>query len=47
MLFPLGFDAKLIHEKSGKKKETMDMVSFMFHLDNQKDTIKFRKQNEI
>ena len=22
MLFPLGFDAKVIHEKSGKKKET-------------------------
>ena len=35
MLFPLGFDAKVIHEKSGKKKETMDVVSFMFHLDNQ------------
>lgn len=35
MLFSLGFDAKVIHEKSGKKKETMDIVSFMFHLDNQ------------
>ena len=34
MLFPLGFDAKLKHEKREKKKETKYIVSFMFHLNN-------------
>lgn len=34
MLFPLGFDAKLKHEKREKQEETNYIVSFMFHLNN-------------
>jgi hypothetical protein len=34
MLFPLGFDAKLKHEKREKQEETNCIVSFMFHLNN-------------